>query len=105
MPETPTNNDLQRQVDQLQAVVDRDRNEMRKEMRDGFSRVEAAIGSLNFVPREVYELATSKLDGEMRMLDRKVGDLASEVSTLRKVFIGSFLALIAAGVVMAVLVG
>lgn len=96
VPDTPTPFELAREIAALEKVVERDRKELRDDLRDGFARVENAIAGLNFVPREVYELAMQRLDQEMEQLK-------SEVSQLRRVFVGGFLVVIAAGVAVAML--
>lgn len=97
MADTPTPHDLQRQVDQLTVVVNRDRDELRTELRDGFADLKVAISGLDFVSKEVHALAQARLEQEIKALERMVVSQGKELSTLRRLIISSLVTILVAG--------
>jgi hypothetical protein len=98
MSDIPTPHELARDIARLEAIVERDRDELRGDLRDGFARIEGLIAGLSFVPREVHDLA-------MRSLHDDMAQLRDDVTATRRQFIGGFVAVIAASAAIGTLVG
>ena len=91
----PTTAELARDLRQLEAKVERDRTELIAEVRRGFDELRAAIDgqASQRITRDVYSADQRRFEIEMRQLHR-------ELSNVRRLLVGSFLAVIAAGVVL-----
>jgi hypothetical protein len=103
MSEAPTVHELARDQARIEAMQERDRlqaradrTELHNELTAGFAKIESMIGALSFVPREVYDQA-------MRQLDADIASLRDEVTSLRRVFIGGFLVVLAVAVIASAL--
>lgn len=91
----PTAAELARDLRQLEARVERERAELLEEVRRGFTDLRAAIDgqSSERITKDVYM-------ADQRRFESELGQLRREVMSVRKLLIGSFLAVIAAGVAM-----
>lgn len=93
----PTTGEIARDLRQLEDRVERERSEMLKELRIGFADLRRAIEeqAAQRITRDVYEADQRRAELEMRQL-------RSEVANVRRLLISSFLAVIAAGMVLMV---
>ena len=91
----PTAAELARDLRQLEARMERERVEMLDELRRGFKDLKQAIDaqSSERITKDVYM-------ADQRRFESELGQLRREVMSVRKLLIGSFLAVIAAGVAM-----
>ena len=91
----PTAAELARDLRQLEARVERERAELLDEVRRGFSDLRKAIDaqSSERITKDVYM-------ADQRRFESELGQLRREVGSVRRLLIGSFLAVIAAGVIM-----
>lgn len=94
----PTAAELARDLRQLEARVDRERVELLDEVRRGFAQLQSAIEaqSLERITKDVYQADQRRFESEMSQLRR-------EVFAMRRLVIGSFLAVIAVGVAVQIL--
>jgi hypothetical protein len=91
----PTTAEIARDLRQLEARIERERTELLEEVRRGFVDLRNAIDaqSSERITRDVYM-------ADQRRFESELGQLRREVMSVRKLLIGSFLAVIAAGVTM-----
>jgi hypothetical protein len=91
----PTTAEIARDLRQLEARVERERIELISEVRRGFSELRTAIDaqSAQRITKDVYTADQRRFETEMRQL-------RNEVDKVRRLLIGSFLSVIAAGVLM-----
>ena len=91
----PTTAEIARDLRQLEARINRERTELLEEVRRGFVDLRNAIDaqSSERITRDVYM-------ADQRRFESELGQLRREVMSVRKLLIGSFLAVIAAGVTM-----
>lgn len=96
----PTTSELARDLRQLEARVDRERAELLDEVRRGFASVTSAIDaqSLERITKDVYR-------ADQRRIELEVAQLRREVFSIRRLLVGSFLAVMAVGVALQVLTG
>jgi len=96
----PTTAEIARNLRQLEARVDRERAELLEEVRRGFADLRKAIDgqSSERITRDVY-LA------DQRRFEFELGQLRKDVGSLRKLVMGSFLAVIAAAAVIQLVMG
>jgi hypothetical protein len=91
----PTTAELARDLRQLEAKVERDRTELITEVRRGFDELRAAIDgqAAQRITKDVYSADQRRFEIEMKQLRH-------ELANVRRLLIGSFLAVIAAGVAL-----
>jgi len=90
----PTTAEIARDLRQLEAKVERDRTELIGEVRRGFDELRAAIDgqASQRITKDVYSADQRRSEIEMKQLRIELGNV-------RRLLIGSFLSVIAAGVV------
>lgn len=96
----PTTAEIARDLRQLEARVDRERAELLEEVRRGFADLQKAIGaqSSERITKDVYV-------ADQRRFEFELGQLRKDVGSLRKLVMGSFLAVIAAAAVIQLVMG
>lgn len=96
----PTTSELARDLRQLEARVERERAELLEEVRRGFADLRKAIDaqSSERITRDVY-LA------DQRRIELEMSQLHSELTSLRRIVVGSFLTVIAAAAVIQMVMG
>ena len=96
----PTTAEIARDLRQLEARVDRERAELLEEVRRGFADIRKAIDaqSSERITKDVYV-------ADQRRFEFELGQLRRDVGSLRKLVVGSFLAVIAAAAVIQMVMG
>ena len=96
----PTTAEIARDLRQLEARVDRERAELLEEVRRGFSSLQKAIDgqASERITKDVY-LA------DQRRFENELGQLRRDVGSLRRLVMGSFLAVIAAAAIIQLVMG
>lgn len=89
-----TTAELARGLAQLEDRIERERSEMLTEVRNGFAQLNAAITaqSSERITKDVYTADQKRFELELKRVHH-------ELSVLRRVVIGSFLVVIAVGVI------
>lgn len=96
----PTTAEIARDLRQLEARVDRERAELLEEVRRGFAGLQKAIDgqSSERITKDVYV-------ADQRRFEFELGQLRKDVGSLRKLVVGSFLAVIAAAAIIQLAMG
>jgi hypothetical protein len=96
----PTTAELARDLRQLEARVDRERAELLEEVRRGFADLRKAIDaqSSERITKDVYV-------ADQRRFEFEIGQLRKDVGSLRRLVMGSFLAVIAAATIIQLVMG
>jgi hypothetical protein len=96
----PTTAELARDLRQLEARVDRERAELLEEVRRGFADLRKAIDaqSSERITKDVYV-------ADQRRFEFEIGQLRKDVGSLRRLVVGSFLAVIAAATIIQLVMG
>ena len=96
----PTTAELARDLRQLEARIDRERLELLDEVRRGFADVKNAIDaqSSERITKDVYRADQRRIESEMASLRKDVG-------VMKRMFVGGFLTVIAASVVIQMMAG
>jgi ATP-dependent helicase YprA (DUF1998 family) len=96
----PTTAEIARDLRQLEARVERERAELLEEVRRGFVDLRSAIEaqSSERITRDVYR-------ADQRRQESEIASLRRDVAAMRRVFVGGFLAVIAASVLVQMMVG
>lgn len=91
----PTTGELARDLRQLEARMERERSELLTEVRRGFTDLRSAIDgqAAERITKDVYV-------ADQRRFENEIGQLSREVGSVRRLIVGSFLTVIAAGIVM-----
>lgn len=91
----PTTGELARDLRQLEARMERERAELLTEVRRGFTDLRSAIDgqAAERITKDVYV-------ADQRRFENEIGQLSREVGSVRRLIVGSFLTVIAAGIVM-----
>lgn len=91
----PTTAEIARDLRQLEAKVERDRSELITEVRRGFDELRTAIDgqAAQRITKDVYSADQRRFEIEMKQLRHELGNV-------RRLLIGSFLGVIAAGVAL-----
>lgn len=89
-----TTAELARGLAQLEDRIERERSEMLTEVRNGFAQLNAAITaqSSERITKDVYTADQKRFELELKRVHH-------EIAVLRRIIIGSFLAVVAVGVV------
>ena len=87
-----TTSELARNLAQLEDRIDRERTEMLTEVRNGFAQLNAAITaqSSERITKDVYTADQKRFELELKRVHH-------EIAVLRRIVIGSFLAVVAVG--------
>lgn len=95
-----TTAEVARDLRQLEERIDRERAEMLAEVRNGFAQLNNAImaQSSERITKDVYSADQKRFEAEIKRVYH-------ELNTLRKIVIGSFLSVIAAGIGMTMVGG
>lgn len=88
----PTTAELARDLLQLEARVDRERVELLDEVRRGFADVKRAISD-----ESSRRITVEAYNADQRRLDLEIKNLRADLHSMRRLVVGSFLAVIAAG--------
>lgn len=96
----PTTAEIARDLRQLEARVDRERAELLEEVRRGFADLRKAIDaqSSERITKDVYV-------ADQRRFEFELGELRKDVGALRRLVVGSFLAVIAAATIIQLVMG
>lgn len=100
MLQEPTVSEVVRDLQSLEQRVDRERRELLDEVRAGFAMLQTAIEaqSAERITKEVYS-------ADQRRFEAELLSLRNEVSSMRRVFVGGFLTVIAASVALQMVMG
>ena len=88
----PTTAEIARDLRQLEGRIDRERAELLDEVRRGFADLRVAIDAQaqERITRDVY-------NADQRRLDLEIKNLRGDLAQMKRLVVGSFLAVIAAG--------
>jgi predicted phage gp36 major capsid-like protein len=91
----PTTAEIARDLRQLEARIDRERVELLDEVRRGFANLKTAIDnqSAERITKDVYR-------AEQRRFEADLASLRKDVAMIKRMFVGGFLSVIAASVVV-----
>ena len=91
MADEPTTPELKLELDALAARVAREREDQRRDMREGFGRIEAAISKLSFVNPDVYLADQRRQDESVEGHRAWLESISEERRQDRKLLLGSLL--------------
>lgn len=96
----PTTAEIARDLRQLEQRVERERLELLDEVRRGFTDIRNAIEaqSSERITKDVYR-------ADQRRHESEIGQLRRDVASMRRVFVGGFLTVIAASVIVQLMMG
>ena len=96
----PTTAEIARDLRQLEARVERERAELLDEVRRGFEQVKNAIDaqSSERITRDVYR-------ADQRRFELEMASLRKDVAAMKRMFVGGFLAVIAASGILQLMGG